>query len=166
MMQKIGFGGGCHWCTEAVFESLAGVEKVLQGWISSSAAGAASFSEAVVVHFDPETIPLEVLTEIHLLTHRSTANHAMRSKYRSAIYTFDDAQRAEAEKILRAKAALFEKPIVTVVLPFKAFKLNDEKFLHYYRQDPQRPFCRSYIEPKLQLILSRYGQYAGAGRRT
>ena len=158
-MQKIGFGGGCHWCTEAVFESLHGVEAVLQGWISSSAKGAGSFSEAVLVSFDPNTIPLDILIEIHLLTHKSTSNHSMRSKYRSAIYTFDDVQLQETKDIMKQKATLFDKPIVTNILPFKAFKQNEEKFLHYYRQDPNRAFCQNYIEPKLQFLLKNYSRY-------
>ena len=155
-MQTVGFGGGCHWCSEAVFESLVGVEKVLQGWISSSAEDATSFSEAVIIHFEREIIPLEVLIEIHLLTHKSTSNHSMRSKYRSAVYTFDEVQKREVARMLEEKAVLFDKSIVTKVLPFRAFKQNEEKFLHYYQQDPSRRFCQTYIEPKLQLIRKEY----------
>jgi peptide-methionine (S)-S-oxide reductase len=57
---KIGFGGGCHWCTESVFQSLKGVQKVEQGWIASTNEND-SFSEAVLVYFDETTIDIKVL---------------------------------------------------------------------------------------------------------
>ena len=158
-MQKIGFGGGCHWCTEAVFSALIGVQKVAQGWISSSAPDAGSFSEAVVVKFDPDQIPLHILIEIHLLTHSATANHSKRGKYRSAIYTFSEDMQSICEEILEDKQALFEKPLITKVYPFKSFKLNKEEYLNYYRKNREGIFCQRYIEPKLQLLLEMYGSY-------
>ena len=82
---KIGLGGGCHWCTEGVFESLLGVSKVNQGWIASSGENS-DFSEAIEVYFDPVIISLSDLIEIHLYTHASRSNHSMRSKSRSASY--------------------------------------------------------------------------------
>ena len=86
-LYKIAFGGGCHWCTEAVFQSLKGVEKVEQGFITSYDQNN-TFSEAVIVDFNTEKIDLKTLVEIHLHTHKSTSNHSMRKKYRSAIYVF------------------------------------------------------------------------------
>ncbi len=159
-MQKVGLGGGCHWCTEAIFASLVGVKKTEQGWISSTQHDATSFSEAVLVHFEPQKIPLDVLIEIHLFTHSSTSSHPLRSKYRSAIYTFDDRQYLNVKEILASKQKLFDKPLITQVLPFGSFRLNDEQFLNYYQKEPNRPFCQRYIEPKLKLLLERYGEYA------
>lgn len=93
--EKIGIGGSCHWCTEAIFQSLIGVEEVLQGWIHSDGE-ATTFSEAVVITFDTNLITLEALIEIHLHTHSCTAMHSMRGKYRSALYYFDEAQKNTA----------------------------------------------------------------------
>jgi peptide-methionine (S)-S-oxide reductase len=73
-MDKIGFGGGCHWCTEAIFQSLKGVENVDQGWISS-VGEYSSLSEAVVAHFDSNLINLITLVSIHLHTHSCTSLH-------------------------------------------------------------------------------------------
>ncbi len=97
-LEKIGFGGGCHWCTEAVFQSLKGVEKVEQGWIASEGE-ASTLSEAVIVHFDTSQISLVLLIEIHLLTHESTSEHSMRKKYRSAIYYFDVEQQVALNQL-------------------------------------------------------------------
>mgnify|MGYP000622135186 CR=1 FL=1 len=111
-LTKIAFGGGCHWCTEAVFQSLLGVENVEQGFVASVDANA-SFSEAVIVHYNEAKIPLSVLVEIHLHTHKSTSNHSMRTKYRSAIYTFSDEQKAEAQQILESFQNEFEHKLIT-----------------------------------------------------
>ncbi len=88
MQQKrIGLGGGCFWCSEAVFQNLRGVAQVAQGFIYSHPPHD-SLSEAVLVDFDPAQISLADLIEIHLRTHASTSQHSMRQKYRSAIYAF------------------------------------------------------------------------------
>ena len=158
-MQKVGFGGGCHWCTEAIFDSLKGVSQVDQGWITSTHPNATTPSEAVIVHYDEKMISLDVLTEIHLRTHNATSNHTFRDKYRSAIYTFDDEQEIKAQSILKEKQKLFEKPLVTKVYPFGTFKLNDEKYLNYYKTNPEKPFCQVRIEPKLRILLERYKNY-------
>ena len=158
-MQKIGFGGCCHWCTEAVFQALRGVEQVEQGWIRS-APPYDSFSEAVIVSFDPDTISLSVLIEVHLRTHASQVAHSFRSKYRSAIYTFDPAQADQARTVMAALQSGFDKPLVTSVLPFETFKLSDERFQNYYLDNPERPFCKTYIDPKLAVIRKRFARHA------
>jgi len=130
-MIKIAFGGGCHWCTEAVFQSLKGVDKVAQGFVASTGENA-SFSEAVLVHFNPEKISLKTLTEIHLLTHKSTSNHSMRDKYRSAIYTFSKVQKEEALALITSLQPDFNNKLITQVLPFKAFQASREAIQNYY----------------------------------
>ncbi len=158
---KIGFGGGCHWCTEAVFSSLLGVGKVEQGWIASSG-DADSYSEAIVVHFNADQISLDTLIDIHLNTHSSTSAHAMRNKYRSAIYSFDDEQHQQACAALSRLQAEFDKPLITRVLPFKAFKSNQEKYLNYYYNNPDRPFCRNYVTGKIATVLKQFSRHANA----
>jgi len=158
-IKKIAFGGGCHWCTEAIFQSLKGVKKVEQGWVSSSSSFASTPSEAVIVHFDERFISLDILMEIHLFTHNSTSNHSFRAKYRSAIYTFGGEQEEEAQKILEEKQKLFQKTLVTRIYPFGAFRLNDKQYLNYYKSNPNKPFCRVRIEPKLKILLEEYRRY-------
>jgi peptide-methionine (S)-S-oxide reductase len=148
---RIGFGGGCHWCTEAVFKSIKGVLKVDQGWIASLPPGE-TFSEAVIVEFDPAVVSLKTLIRIHLHTHSSTSLHAMRQKYRSAVYYFDDNQRNAAEKYIKALGAEFKDQIITEVLPFISFKGNEDTYLNYYEKNPDKPFCKLYIDPKLKRV--------------
>jgi len=159
-MQKVGFGGGCHWCTEAIFQSLRGVEKVEQGWIASSLPEANEFSEAVIVHFNPARISLDILTEIHLFTHNATSSHVLREKYRSAVYTFSESQHKDVQIIFKEKQKHFHKTLVTKSYPFKSFKLNDEKYLNYHKNNPKKSFCLRHIEPKLNILLERYSEYS------
>lgn len=154
-LEKIGLGGSCHWCTEAIFQSLKGVLHVNQGWIASDD-DPARFSEAVVVEFDPDQMSLETLIEIHLHTHSCTSDHSMRSKYRSAVYTFTEQQLSSASDAIEKLQADFDQSIITEVAPFGEFKLNDEKYLDYYSKNPDKPFCKTFIDPKLKMLLKRF----------
>ncbi|MFC4635771.1 peptide-methionine (S)-S-oxide reductase [Dokdonia ponticola] len=154
-LEKIAFGGGCHWCTEAVFQTLKGVHKVEQGFIASTAPND-TFSEGVIVHFDPQVIDIEQLLEVHLHTHESTSNHSFRTKYRSAMYWFTPAQESAFAKAVPTLQPQFSKPIITKALPFITFKLNDTSFLEYYKRNPEAPFCKRYIDPKLRLLEERF----------
>jgi len=153
-INKLAFGGGCHWCTEAVFQSLVGVEYVHQGW-AAHIENDSSFSEAALIEYNPETIELEALLEIHLLTHSSTSNHSMRNKYRSAVYVTHLEQEKRVACILEGLRKNFNKPLQTQILPLAKFKSNPE-YQNYYYQNPNRAFCRRYIDPKLVLILERF----------
>ncbi len=154
-LSKIAFGGGCHWCTEAVFQSLVGVQKVEQGWVASTAKNN-TFSEAVIVHFDFDKIVLRTLIEVHLSTHKSTSNHSMRNKYRSAIYYFSDQQKEESESIIVELQSSFKNKIITKVLPYHQFKPSSGDFQNYYQSNPEKPFCKKYINPKLQFLQKEY----------
>lgn len=155
MNEKIGFGGGCHWCTEAVFNHLIGIFKVQQGFIKSAPPND-YFSEAVVIEFNPQTIPLRELIEIHLRTHASTSNHSMREKYRSAIYSFTDEQTASATGILKQLQEGFDKKLITQVLPFMEFQSSEEKYQNYFNKNAEGQFCKTYIDPKLSLLRQKY----------
>lgn len=153
MAERVGFGGGCHWCTEAVFDVLLGVTQVEQGFIQSQNPHN-TLSEAVIVHFEPSEIPLDVLIEIHLKTHSSTSEHQLRHKYRSAVYTFSKEQAAASRKILEKLQVHFHEPLITQVLPFVAFNPSDPRYQGYYKR--QTGFCTSYINPKLKFLRSSY----------
>lgn len=161
--EKIAFGGGCYWCTEAVFLSLKGVQKVEQGFIASIE-GFETFSEAVIVHFDSEIIPLKVLMEIHLNTHQSTVEHSMRQKYRSAIYTFSEQQNEIVLSILEELQHSFPLELITKVLPFKEFRASAESSVNYYYKNPEKPFCERFINPKLSMMLNKFSNFLNLGK--
>ena len=155
---KIGLGGGCHWCTEGIFQSSHGVQEVEQGWIASEGKHSA-LSEAVIVHYDPEVMDLKTLIKIHFLTHASTSDHSMRGKYRSAIYTFTPEQALESKEILTELQLDSSEKIITNVLAFHSFKCNKEDQLNYFYNRPDSPFCTSYIHPKLALLMQKHRKH-------
>ncbi|MFG6685712.1 peptide-methionine (S)-S-oxide reductase [Mariniflexile sp. HNIBRBA6329] len=157
LISKIALGGGCHWCTEAVFQSLLGVENVEQGYVASIGENS-SFSEAVIVHFKPERISLDTLIEIHLYTHKSKSNHSMRTKYRSAIYTFSEAQNQQSKAIVNNFQKAFDNKLITKVYPFQSFKASRESIQNYYQNNPEKPFCETFINPKLKILLERFSK--------
>ena len=158
MTTKIALGGGCHWCTEAVFQSLIGVHKVEQGFVASTDENT-SFSEAVIVHFSPVAISLQTLIEIHLHTHKSTSAHSMRVKYRSAIYYFSDEQKTKAESILNTFQIEFKNKLITKVYPFSEFKASREAIQNYYLKNPEKPFCQRFINPKLKRLRDTFSHH-------
>lgn len=154
---KIGFGGGCHWCTEAVFLSLRGVQKVQQGFIAPKNAPNA-FSEAVIVNYQPQEITISTLIAIHLHTHKSTSEHSMRTKYRSAIYVFNAKDEAGSKEALQLLQKDFLEQIITQVLYFDTFKSSLPQYHNYYFTNPNKPFCETYIAPKLQVLLRKFAK--------
>ena len=106
-------------------------------------------------------VSLKDLIAIHLHTHDSTSNHSMREKYRSAIYCFSDEEVALAKQLLLDLQPNFEHKIITQVLRFNSFKPSEERFTNYYYNDPEKPFCKIYIEPKLNKLQNLF---SGTGK--
>lgn len=155
--EKIGFGGGCHWCTEAYFQSLKGVEKVEQGWVSSTAPND-SYSEAVIVHYNPMVIPLKILIGIHLHSHAATKNHSFREKYRSAVYVVEGNVDI-VQQMIGEYQPDFDEQIITRALLFEQFKVNTGEQHNYFKKHRAGVFCERYIHPKLKMIEKEYATY-------
>lgn len=154
-IQRIALGGGCHWCTEAVFQALKGVEKVEQGYVASRPPHE-DYSEAVLLDYRPELLPMELLLRIHVLTHSSTSRHSRRDVYRSAVYTFNEKQRKAALQALENIQKDMEQNLVTEVLPFADFEASRWAIRDYYFSNPEKPFCTKHIDPKLRLLLKAF----------
>lgn len=157
-IQTIGFGGGCHWCTEAVFQTIKGVKEVQQGYIASSVPND-TYSEGVIVTFDTSVILLEALINIHIHTHHSWSNHDFRDRYRSAVYWFEEGQKIAFAKALSTQQLLFEEKIITQALPFITFRPSRESIQEYYIKNPEAPFCKRYIQPKLNMLKTNFKEY-------
>ena len=158
-MEKVGFGGGCYWCTEGVFQVLRGVAQVDQGFIHSEPP-ADTWAEGVIVTFDPSVISLGTLSEVHLRTHSAGGAYSPRGKYRSAIYVVEEDQRFEAATAVAQFAEESGTVVRTLILPLVGFKPSDARYQNYYRTDPGRPFCRRYIDPKLEYIRRNFTEIA------
>ncbi len=151
----MGLGGGCYWCTEAVFKSLLGVSNVEPGFICSQPPYDVP-SEAVLIDFDTHQIRLIDLIEIHIRTHASSSAHSMREKYRSAIYAFNASQFRDCEHCLASLQDKFNYKLVTRILPFAGFERSEERYQNYYAKNSGNQFCHRYIDPKLDILRREY----------
>jgi peptide-methionine (S)-S-oxide reductase len=156
-LQKVALGGGCHWCTEAVFKSLKGVSKVAQGFVAPLGEEN-EFSEGVLIHYDAACISLEELITIHLHTHSSTKIHAMRHKYRSAVYVFSSTDMGTAKAAMKKAQRGFTEKVITRVMEFGDFRASPEQFQNYYYKNTQKPFCETHITPKIGMLLKRFSK--------
>lgn len=164
-------GGGCFWCTEAVFQGLKGVERVVSGYAGGTVAfptyemvclGNTGHAEVVQISFDPEVITFEDILAVFWRTHdpttRNRQGHDSGTQYRSIILYHDEAQRIAAEKSRREADAsgCWTAPIVTEIVPFNAFYPADPRHHDYYRTHPEEAYCQVVIDPKLAKLRREF----------
>jgi peptide-methionine (S)-S-oxide reductase len=165
--------GGCFWCLEAVFEQLQGVEKVISGYTGGAApnptykqvcSGTTGHAEVVQVTFDPGVLSYRDLLQFFFAFHDPTTlnrqGHDTGTQYRSAIFFGSPEQKAVAEQVIadleREKA--FDDRIVTEVTPLAAFYPAEDYHQGYYRENPDQPYCRATITPKMSKLRAKYAQ--------
>lgn len=163
------FGGGCFWCTEAVFEMLEGVESVKSGYSGGTAEtanydavsmGTTDHAEVIQIIHDESVIPYADLVRMHLLTHNPTTLNRQGAdqgtQYRSAIFFHDEDQKRIAEEVLEEMKGDFDKPIVTELAAFEAFYPAEEYHQNFYKQNPEYSYCQAIISPKLNKLREKY----------
>lgn len=171
-MEKATFGGGCFWCLEPVFEDLAGVKEVLPGYAGGHkpqptyeevCTGTTGHAEVVQVTYDPEAIRykdlLEVFFSIHDPTTPNRQGHDVGHQYRSIILPHDEKQAEEARAFMASLPwddHWEGEKVVTEVVPLKAFYPAEDYHRHYFRQHPEKAFCRLVIAPKYQKFRQKF----------
>lgn len=163
--EEIYLGGGCFWCTEAVFQEITGVTEVDSGYSGGSVdnpsyeevcSGRTGHAEVVRVKFDPDIITLREILEIFFDTHDPTTlnrqGHDVGEQYRSVIFYMNNNQREVAQSLIRelTESKKFRKPIVTALEPFKNFYTSESYHKNYYRDNEYAPYCTFVISPKLE----------------
>lgn len=158
-------GGGCFWCTEAVFADLTGVLEVIPGYAGGHTRnptyeevceGSTGHAEVVQVHFDPAAIGYREILEVFFATHDPTTlnrqGHDVGSQYRSIILTDDDRQRAVAREVLDelGRSGAVRRKVVTEVVPLAAFYPAEEYHRNYFRRHPEAAYCQAVIAPKVE----------------
>ena len=158
------FGSGCFWCSEAVFSELRGVVRVVPGYAGGSVpdptyedvcTDTTGHAEVSQVTFDPAEISYRELLEVLFSTHDPTTPNRQGAdegtQYRSVIFYGNEAQKAEAEAVIRelTDEKVFRSPIVTEVAPLKAFYPAEDYHREYYLRNPSKPYCQAVIAPKL-----------------
>jgi peptide-methionine (S)-S-oxide reductase len=158
------FGGGCFWCTEAVFERLKGLISVMPGYAGGTTANptyaevcseSTGHAEVLRVEYDPALISYTDLLTVFFATHDPTSLNRqgadVGTQYRSMIlYTTED-QRRQAEAFIKElnRGLPPQRPVVTEVVPLAAFYPAEPYHREYYRNNPWAPYCQVVIEPKL-----------------
>ena len=164
-------GGGCFWCTEAVFDELKGVEKVESGYSGGTiqnptyrhvCTGTSGHAEVVNITFDPTVVSFKELLEVFFTVHDPTTLNRQGAdtgtQYRSAIFYHSDEQKAVAKQVIKDidSAKIWDAPIVTEVTPFKDFFEAEDYHQEYFAQNPGQPYCRMIIAPKVAKFREHY----------
>ena len=162
--------GGCFWCLEAVFERLRGVERVVSGYTGGHGAatyrdvcsGRTGHAEAIQVTFDPAELSYRDVLELFFAFHDPTTQDRqgpdVGSQYRSAIFFASPEQERTARELIATltEQKVFPAPIVTEVTPLGAFHAAEDYHQGYYRQNPEQPYCRAMIGPKVAKLRAKY----------
>ncbi len=167
------FGGGCFWCTEAVFKMLKGVASVMPGYTGGATqnptydevcSGTTGHAEAVKISYDPSMVSFETLMTVFFATHDPTTLNRqgadVGTQYRSAIFYTTPEQKISAEKFISDLNAVSEKggKIVTEVTPLTIFYSAEEYHRDYYARNKNQGYCQVVINPKLEKVQQEFAE--------
>lgn len=165
------FGAGCFWCTEAIFERLDGVEKVISGYSGGHVkdpsykevcTGTTGHAEVTRIDFEPEVISYEKLLEVFWQTHDPTTlnrqGNDVGTQYRSVIFYHNEEQKKIAVKSKQEMdhSGIFADPIVTEISPLINFYEAENYHQDYFENNPNQPYCSIVIAPKVKKFKAKY----------
>ena len=156
-------GGGCFWCTEAVFQEVRGVEKVVSGYAGGNVPGRPTYreicsgltgaAEVVQITFDASLLSYETILVIFMTTHDPTTLNRQGAdrgtQYRSVIFHHDAVQQKIAKQVVTELQAYFEAPIVTEISDAPVFYEAEKEHQDFYKNNNGQGYCTFVIEPKL-----------------
>ena len=170
-LQTAVFGGGCFWCTEAIFTRLRGVKTVASGYAGGSTAnptyeqvsrGNTGHAEAIQIEFDPQAISYGDLLNVFFATHDPTTPNRQGNdvgpQYRSAVFYASPAQRDEAQAFIAqlTQEGIYNAPIVTEISPLDKFWPAESYHKRYYENHSDQPYCRLVIDPKIAKLRAKF----------
>lgn len=163
--EKATLGGGCFWCTEAVYLQMKGVESVKPGYSGGHVKnpayrevcnGTTGHAEVVEIDFDPEVVTFSEILEVFFATHDPTTLNRqgadVGTQYRSAIFYHTERQKLTAEKMILdlERQGVYADPIVTEVTAFTNFFPAEDYHVNYFRNNPRQPYCQYVVAPKVE----------------
>ena len=163
--------GGCFWCLEAVFREVDGVENVVSGYTGGTTinptyeqvcTGETGHAEAVQVSFNPSRISYREILEIFFSVHDPTTLNRqgpdVGTSYRSAVFYHNERQKNVVEELIGElnKAHLWEKPIVTQIVPLDTFYPAEDYHREYFSRHPEQAYCQTVISPKVNKFRKKW----------
>ncbi|MBR7800971.1 peptide-methionine (S)-S-oxide reductase MsrA [Undibacterium fentianense] len=158
-------GGGCFWCTEAVFQQIRGITLVESGYSGGQihqptyeqiCTGRTGHAEVVRLRFDPALVSFANILEIFFTIHDPTTLNRQGAdqgtQYRSVIFYHDETQQTIAREVMQRMASLWNDPIVTELSPAPQFYLAEEYHQNYFAQHPQQAYCSFVVAPKVAKV--------------
>lgn len=167
------FGGGCFWCTEAVFDATEGVDwaksgyaggKTLNPTYEAICTGTTGHAEVVQVKFDPAVISYAEVLEIFFRTHNPTTLNRqgadVGTQYRSVVYYHDEEQKNVVEQIVKSlnDSGAYDDPIVTEISPLPTFYEAEAYHQDYFAKNPTQGYCRAVIAPKMDKFRKAFSE--------
>jgi peptide-methionine (S)-S-oxide reductase len=164
-LEKATLGGGCFWCTEAVYLELKGVVDVKPGYSGGHVKNPSyrevcnettGHAEVVQITFDPEIVSFSEILEVFFVTHDPTTlnrqGNDVGTQYRSAIFYHSEQQKQTAQKIIFSleKEKVYNNPIVTEVTAFSAFYPAEDYHINYFARNKNQPYCQFVVAPKVE----------------
>ena len=167
-MEQAILGGGCFWCTEAVFETLEGVTEVESGYMGGSVpnpsyeqvcTGTTGHAEVIRITFDPSILTfsdlLDLFWEAHDPTTLNRQGADVGTQYRSVIFFTNEQQKQASMNSIQRAQVHFNDPIVTEVTPASDFYPAEDYHQNFYSENTNYPYCRAVITPKLKKMAKR-----------
>ncbi|MDR3642689.1 MAG: peptide-methionine (S)-S-oxide reductase MsrA [Candidatus Doudnabacteria bacterium] len=165
------FGGGCFWCTEAIFQRLKGVVSVEPGYSGGHASnptyeqvsgGNTGHVESIKIDFDPGQISFEILLNVFFATHDPTQKnqqgHDIGPQYQSTVFYMDEKQEHAVREFIKKldTDGTFGRPVATEIKAFEKFYPAESYHRNYYNDNQGMPYCQVVINPKLEKLRSRF----------
>lgn len=170
-LQKATVGGGCFWCTEAVFQEVKGVENVISGYSGGTVPGYPTYreicsgltghAEVIQITFNADIISFQDILVIFMTTHDPTTLNRQGAdrgtQYRSVIFYEDQTQKETAQRVINELQNYFENPIVTEISPLEKFYEAEAEHQNYYKNNQSQGYCSYVITPKLAKLRQLHG---------
>ncbi|RJR14854.1 peptide-methionine (S)-S-oxide reductase [Candidatus Microgenomates bacterium] len=175
--QTATFGGGCFWCTEAIFQRLKGITSVTSGYMGGHVpnptsqrvyTGTTGHAEVVQITFNPKIIRFNNLLEVFFATHDPTSFHQgadVGEEYRSVIFYHNEKQKQAVESMIKKLQLQYRDKIVTEVVSASKFYPAETYHQDFYNKNKQYPYCQLVIDPKLKKLLKEYGKLVREDQR-
>lgn len=168
--ETIVLGGGCFWCTEAVFKMIKGVASTTSGYSGGEtknptyervSAGTTGHAEVNRIVYDPAAISLEKLLGVFFTMHDPTAlngqGNDIGTQYRSVVFYETDRQRKQIEEFIKKNQKRYDRPIVTEVKKCETFYPAEDYHQNYLDRNPLHPYCMLVIRPKIAKVKKEFG---------